>query len=41
MLQQSVRYIIDGVSKNKAYKEDSMLYLNDLPKQFSQLPVLN
>ncbi|CDW76918.1 acyl-coenzyme a oxidase [Stylonychia lemnae] len=41
MLQQSARYIIDGVSKNKKYKEDALTYLNDLPQQFLNLPVIN
>ena len=39
MLQQSARYILDGVSKNKAYKEDAMQYLNNLSEQFKTLPV--
>lgn len=41
MLQQSARYIIDGVSKNKLFKEDAIAYLNNLPEQFAQLPVQN
>eukprot|EP00347_Sterkiella_histriomuscorum_P017806 403347919 len=41
MLQQSARYILDGVSKNKEYKEDAIVYLNNLKDQFKQLPVIN
>lgn len=32
MLQQSARYILDGVAKNKDYKEPVMTYLNKLPE---------
>ena len=41
MLQQSARYIIDNVQKNKNFKEDAMFYLNNLPEQFKCLPVEN